>query len=66
MRYNANNVAAQATKFSVTDTKLYVSVLNLLTQDNAKLFKQLKSGFKRTLTGINTNQQYQQKEKINI
>ena len=42
----AANVAAQATKFSVTDKKLYVPVVTLLTQDNAKLLEQLKSGFK--------------------
>ena len=34
-------------KFVVTDTKLYVLVVNLPTQDNVKLLKQLKSGFKR-------------------
>ena len=43
----ATNVAAQAT-FSITDTKLYVPVVTLPTQDNAKLLEQLKSGFKRT------------------
>ena len=32
----------------ITDTKLYVLVVNLSTQDIAKLLKQLKSGFKRT------------------
>ena len=36
----------QATKFSITDTKLYVMVVTLSTQDNAKL---LKSGFKKTM-----------------
>ena len=35
-------------KFSITETKLYVPVVNLSTQDNAKLVQQLKSGFKRT------------------
>ena len=43
----ATNVAAQATRFSVTDTKLYAPVVNSLTQDNAKLFEQLK--FKNNL-----------------
>ena len=33
--------------FEITDTKLYVSVITLSTQDNAKLLQQLKSGFKR-------------------
>ena len=45
----ATNVANQGTKFSITDTKLYVSVVTLSTQDNAKLLEQLKSGFKRTI-----------------
>ena len=39
----------KATTFTVTDTKLYVSVVTLSTQDNAKLLQQLKSGFKRTI-----------------
>ena len=37
----------RATTFAITDTKLYVSVLTLLTQDNAKLLQQLKSGLKK-------------------
>ena len=41
--------AAGETKFKVADTKLYVSVVSLSTQDNAKLLEQLKSGFKRTI-----------------
>ena len=36
-------------KFLITDTKLYVPVITLSTQDNAKLLKKLKSGFKRTI-----------------
>ena len=38
-----------AGKFAITDTKLYVPVVTLSTQDNAKLLQQLKSGFKRTI-----------------
>ena len=38
-----------ATKFKITDTKLYVPVVTLSTQDNEKLLQQLKSGFKRTI-----------------
>ena len=34
--------------FTITDTKLYVLVVTLSTQDNAKLLQQLKSGFERT------------------
>ena len=36
-------------RFAITDTKLYVPVVTLSTQDNAKLLQQLKSGFKRTI-----------------
>ena len=36
-------------KFETTDTNLYVPVLTLSTQDNAKLLEQLKSGFKRVI-----------------
>ena len=32
----------------ITETKLYVAVVTLSTQDNSKLLQQLKSGFKRT------------------
>ena len=37
------------TKFKITETKLYVLVVTLSTQDNAKLLQQLKSDFKRTI-----------------
>ena len=36
-------------KFQITETKLYVPVVTLSTQDNAKLLQQLKSDFKRTI-----------------
>ena len=36
-------------KFQITETNLYVPVVTLSTQDNAKLLQQLKSGFKRTI-----------------
>ena len=39
----------KATTFAIADTKLYVPVVTLSTQDNAKLFEQLKSRFKRTI-----------------
>ena len=38
-----------AGSFEITDTKLYVPVATLSTQDNAKSLQQLKSGFKRTI-----------------
>ena len=42
-------IAAQNATFAITETKLYVLVVTLVTQDNAKLLPQLKSGFKRTI-----------------
>ena len=45
----ATNVAAQGTTFLITDTKLYVPVVALSTEDNTKLVNQLKAGFKRTI-----------------
>ena len=41
------------TKCRITDTKLFVPVVTLSTQDNAKLLQQLKSGFKRTINWNN-------------
>ena len=38
-----------AARFEITDTKLYVPVVTLWTQDNAKLLQQLKSGFKKAI-----------------
>ena len=38
-----------AGKFKIKDTKRYVPVVSLSTQDNAKLLQQLKSGFRRTI-----------------
>ena len=35
------------TKFAITETKLYVPVITLSTEDNAKLLQQLKSNFRR-------------------
>ena len=39
----------QGAIFLITDTKIYVPVLTVSTQDNAKLLEQLRSGFKRTI-----------------
>ena len=36
-------------RFAITDTKFYVPVVTLSTQDNAKLLQQLKSRFKRII-----------------
>ena len=38
-----------APTFTITETNLYVPVVTLSTQDNAKLLPNLKSGFKRTI-----------------
>ena len=43
------NIDNQSATFSINDTKLYVPVVTLSTQDNAKLLEQLKSGFKRKI-----------------
>ena len=44
------NVANQVPTFTVTETNLYVPVVTALTQDNAKLLPQLKSGYTRTIS----------------
>ena len=41
------DAANQGATFSINDTKLYVPVVTLSTQDNAKLIEQLKSVFKK-------------------
>ena len=40
----------QGPTFTITETNLYVPVVTLSTQDNAKLLPQLKSDFKRTIS----------------
>ena len=44
------NIDDQVPTFTTTETNLYVPVVTLSTQDNAKLLPQLKSGFKRTIS----------------
>ena len=44
------NVTNQVPTFTTTETNLYVPVVTLSTQDNAKLLPQLKSGFKRKIS----------------
>ena len=56
----SSNNPNQAAAFTITNTRLYVLVLTLWTQNNVKLLQKLKSGFKRT---INLNE-YQSKVKI--
>ena len=43
------DVANPGATFAITQTKLYILVVNLSTQDNSKLFKQFKTGFKRII-----------------
>ena len=45
----STNVANQNGIFAITDTKLYIPVMTLPMQDNAKLLQELKSGFKRVI-----------------
>ena len=40
------NFLSRCRKIAIADTKLYVPVVTLSTQDNAKLLEQFKSGFK--------------------
>ena len=44
------NIDDHVPTFTISETNLYVPVVTLSTQDNAKLLPQLKSGFKRTIT----------------
>ena len=48
-KYCVISSATGKTKFKITETKLYIPVVTLSTQDNAKLLQQLKSGFKRII-----------------
>ena len=41
--------ATAETKFAITDTKLYVPIVTLTTQDNAKLLEQIKSWFQKNI-----------------
>ena len=43
-------VNKQVPTFTITETNLYVPIVTLSTQDNAKLLPKLKSGFKRTIS----------------
>ena len=42
-------------EFAITDRKIYVPVVTLSMEDNVKLLKQLESGLKEQLIGININ-----------
>ena len=45
----STNPQNQNATFAITDTKLYVPVVTLSTQENTKFLQQLKSGFKRVI-----------------
>ena len=45
----STNVADENSTCTMTQTNLYLPLVTLSTQDNAKLLTQLKSGFKRTI-----------------
>ena len=56
MNWSANcviiytNVDNQVPTFTITETNLYIPVVNLSTQDNVNLLPQLKSGFERKIS----------------
>ena len=45
----ATNIPNQNATFAITDTRLYVPVVTLSTQESTKFLQQLKSGFKRVI-----------------
>ena len=52
LTWSVNRVISSAneeTKFKITDSKLYVPVVTLSIEDNAKLLQQFKSSFKRAI-----------------
>ena len=52
LTWSANRVISEGnrtTNFTITDTKLYVTVVTLSTRYNTKLLQQLKSGFRHTI-----------------
>ena len=55
----SSNDANQNATFAITNTKLYVPLVTLSAQDNAKLLQQLKSGLKRV---INWNKYFSKPE----
>ena len=62
----ATAVANQGATFSITDTKLYVPVVTLSTQDNVELREQLKSGFRRTTYWNKYQSKVSTEDNINI
>ena len=58
----SNAAENQNTTISITNTKLYVPGVTLVSEDNAKLLQQLKSGFKRK---INWNKDHPKLKPVN-
>ena len=52
--------------FKITDIKLYVPVVTLSTENDNKLLEQLKTGFQRTINGINIDLKFLIRLKITI
>ena len=50
------DVSNQGATFTITETRLYVPVITLSTQDNAKLLPKLKLGLKEQLIGTSIYQ----------
>ena len=46
---NVNNTGTDSATFKITDEKLYIPVVTLSAEDNAKLSQLLSEGFKRTV-----------------
>ena len=59
MFFISTNVQNQNATFAITDTKLYVPIVTLSTQENTKFLQQLKPGFKRV---INWNKYFSKPE----
>ena len=49
---DVNDTGADSTTFKITNAKLYVPIVNLSAEDNAKLSKLLGEGFKRSIQWI--------------
>ena len=62
----AGTAANENPTFQTNDTKLYVSVVTLSTQVSIKMFKELESGFKRTINWNKYLPKQQVKRKTDI
>ena len=59
--------SVRAGRFTITDTKLYLAVVTLSSQDSVKLLQQQQHlVLKKQSNGTNINKKYQRKDKINI